>query len=89
MEALRNTMVDTLEQTPLSLLLVDDDKPFRNRMARAMEKRGFDVGAADSGRGHPGARRRVRRGRPAAGRRRGLDVVGRCARPVPTAASSC
>ena len=26
-----------------SLLLVDDDAPFRTRLARAMEKRGFDV----------------------------------------------
>ena len=24
-----------------SLLIVDDDAPFRNRLARAMEKRGF------------------------------------------------
>jgi two-component system response regulator RegA len=31
-----------------SLLIVDDDAPFRNRLARAMEKRGFDVVAVDS-----------------------------------------
>ncbi|GEO38649.1 two-component system response regulator RegA [Skermanella aerolata] len=31
-----------------SLLVVDDDPPFRNRLARAMEKRGFDVVAVDS-----------------------------------------
>lgn len=31
-----------------SLLLVDDDAPFRTRLARAMEKRGFDVVAVDS-----------------------------------------
>jgi two-component system, response regulator RegA len=31
-----------------SLLLVDDDKPFLTRLARAMEARGFDVRAADS-----------------------------------------
>jgi two-component system response regulator RegA len=31
-----------------SLLVVDDDAPFRNRLARAMEKRGFDVVAVDS-----------------------------------------
>ena len=30
------------------LLVVDDDPPFRNRLARAMEKRGFDVVAVDS-----------------------------------------
>lgn len=31
-----------------SLLIIDDDRPFRQRMARAMEKRGFDVEAAES-----------------------------------------
>ena len=31
-----------------SLLLVDDDEPFLKRLARAMEKRGFDVVAVDS-----------------------------------------
>jgi two-component system, response regulator RegA len=31
-----------------SLLLVDDDKPFLTRLARAMESRGFDVRTADS-----------------------------------------
>jgi two-component system response regulator RegA len=31
-----------------SLLVVDDDPPFRNRLARAMEKRGFDVVAVGS-----------------------------------------
>lgn len=30
-----------------SLLLVDDDKPFQQRLARAMEKRGFTVETAD------------------------------------------
>jgi two-component system response regulator RegA len=29
-----------------SLLILDDDAPFRSRLARAMEKRGFDVVAA-------------------------------------------
>lgn len=29
------------------LLIVDDDKPFQQRLARAMEKRGFDVDTAD------------------------------------------
>ena len=28
------------------LLIVDDDEPFRNRLARAMEKRGFAVTTA-------------------------------------------
>tara|TARA_B100000609_G_C17199659_1_gene427346 strand:- start:1249 stop:1800 length:552 start_codon:yes stop_codon:yes gene_type:complete len=31
-----------------SLLIVDDDEPFRNRLARAMEKRGFAVTTAAS-----------------------------------------
>ena len=31
-----------------SLLIVDDDKPFLTRLARAMESRGFTVEAADS-----------------------------------------
>ena len=29
-----------------TLLVVDDDDAFRNRLARAMEKRGYDVSAA-------------------------------------------
>ena len=31
-----------------SLLIIDDDEPFRSRLARAMEKRGFTVATADS-----------------------------------------
>ena len=31
-----------------SLLIVDDDAPFRQRLAQAMEKRGFIVVAAES-----------------------------------------
>lgn len=31
-----------------SILLVDDDEPFLKRLARAMEKRGFEVETADS-----------------------------------------
>ncbi len=31
-----------------SLLLVDDDKPFLTRLARAMESRGFDVDTAET-----------------------------------------
>jgi two-component system, response regulator RegA len=31
-----------------SLLIVDDDNPFRERLARAMEKKGFDVLQAES-----------------------------------------
>ena len=37
-------MLDFLRTTePHPLLIVDDDEPFRNRLARAMEKRGFAV----------------------------------------------
>lgn len=38
--------VDSLEDK--SLLLVDDDQPFLNRLGRAMERRGFDVRTASS-----------------------------------------
>lgn len=42
----------TAELQPLgddpTLLIVDDDAPFRNRLIRAMEKRGFEVAAAES-----------------------------------------
>ena len=31
-----------------SLLIVDDDNPFRERLARAMEKKGFSVTQAES-----------------------------------------
>ena len=31
-----------------SLLIVDDDNPFRQRLARAMEKKGFTVTQAES-----------------------------------------
>jgi two-component system response regulator RegA len=31
-----------------SLLIIDDDEPFRQRLARAMERRGYDVETADS-----------------------------------------
>ncbi|MEO0878870.1 MAG: two-component system response regulator, partial [Pseudomonadota bacterium] len=31
-----------------SLLIVDDDEPFRRRLARAMEKRGFEPVMAES-----------------------------------------
>ncbi|TYC72347.1 ActR/PrrA/RegA family redox response regulator transcription factor [Stappia sp. BW2] len=43
------------DQTPalntsedMTLLIVDDDKPFQQRLARAMEKRGFTTETADS-----------------------------------------
>jgi two-component system, response regulator RegA len=31
-----------------SMMIVDDDKPFLHRLARAMETRGFEVSAAES-----------------------------------------
>ena len=34
--------------TDKSLLIVDDDSPFRARLARAMEKKGFQVTQAES-----------------------------------------
>ncbi|MGJ8527293.1 ActR/PrrA/RegA family redox response regulator transcription factor [Maritalea sp.] len=40
--------VQELMDKDLSLLLVDDDKPFLTRLERAMQKRGFDVRVADS-----------------------------------------
>lgn len=39
------TTLDTVEDK--SLLIVDDDKPFQQRLARAMEKRGFITETAD------------------------------------------
>lgn len=39
---------DVLIAEDLSLLIVDDDKPFLNRLSRAMESRGFKVTIADS-----------------------------------------
>ncbi|MCZ4272142.1 ActR/PrrA/RegA family redox response regulator transcription factor [Maritalea porphyrae] len=42
------TNVQELMGKDLSLLLVDDDKPFLTRLERAMQKRGFDVRVADS-----------------------------------------
>jgi len=40
--------VRTAAGTDMSLLIVDDDKPFLQRLARAMELRGFAVDTADS-----------------------------------------
>jgi two-component system response regulator RegA len=45
-----NTQVDGNESLPeeRSLLIVDDDEPFRTRLAATMERRGFVVTTADS-----------------------------------------
>src|SRR4029079_18069035 len=37
-----------METPEMSLLIVDDDKPFLQRLARAMEQRGYQVDTADS-----------------------------------------
>ena len=39
---------DMPEITDKSLLIVDDDRPFLQRLARAMESRGFEVNTAES-----------------------------------------
>ena len=43
-----NNIKKISEFSDKSLLLVDDDNPFRERLARAMEKKGFEVIQADS-----------------------------------------
>ena len=46
-----NMVVDMKKITDFNnknLLLVDDDNPFRERLARAMEKKGFQVSQAES-----------------------------------------
>ncbi len=41
-------MPEPRENGDMSLLIVDDDKPFLQRLARAMETRGYEVDTADS-----------------------------------------
>jgi len=41
-------MTDAISVEGKTLLLVDDDAPFRNQLTRAMERRGFRVVAAES-----------------------------------------
>lgn len=41
-------MPEKQEDTDMSLLIVDDDKPFLQRLARAMESRGYEVDTADT-----------------------------------------
>ncbi len=47
-EAIENVKLTFSGDASRSLLIVDDDAPFRIRLARAMERRGFDVVAVDS-----------------------------------------
>ncbi|QDY69963.1 ActR/PrrA/RegA family redox response regulator transcription factor [Qingshengfaniella alkalisoli] len=74
-------MADAMQVTSAdkTVLLVDDDEPFLRRLARAMEKRGFEVETADS----VAAGRAIATARPPAyavvdlrlGDGNGLDVV--------------
>src|ERR1700710_1302598 len=43
-----NAIADLNDQTDRSLLIVEDDKPFLERLSRAMETRGFNVTSCDS-----------------------------------------
>ena len=43
-----NAMTEMTGQTDRSLLIVEDDKPFLERLSRAMEGRGFDVTSCDT-----------------------------------------
>ncbi len=47
-EQMLSEIVNTEMPVDRSLLIVDDDRPFLNRLARAMETRGFDVRMAQS-----------------------------------------
>ena len=42
------TAIGDAEMPTPSLLLVDDDRPFLQRLGRAMESRGFDVTTAET-----------------------------------------
>ena len=44
----KNKMQKIADLADKSLLIVDDDNPFRDRLSRAMEKKGFQVRQADS-----------------------------------------
>ena len=44
----RHTLQNLSDFENKSLLIVDDDNPFRERLARAMEKKGFEVIQAES-----------------------------------------
>ncbi len=43
-----NATADVIPQADRSLLIVEDDKPFLERLSRAMETRGFNVTSCDS-----------------------------------------
>ena len=48
MQALHSDTAGAAMSDDMSLLLVDDDKPFLTRLARAMEGRGYEVRVADT-----------------------------------------
>ena len=48
MEQEKTKLQKIADFTDKSLLIVDDDSPFRARLARAMEKKGFQVIQAES-----------------------------------------
>ena len=43
-----NAITELNDQTDRSLLIVEDDKPFLERLSRAMETRGFAVTSCDT-----------------------------------------
>ncbi|HEU0147252.1 MAG TPA: response regulator, partial [Bradyrhizobium sp.] len=43
-----NAIAELANQADRSLLIVEDDKPFLERLSRAMETRGFDVTSCES-----------------------------------------
>src|SRR5258707_10251347 len=43
-----NAIAELTDQADRSLLIVEDDKPFLERLSRAMETRGFNVTSCDS-----------------------------------------
>ena len=43
-----NAIAELTDQADRSLLIVEDDKPFLERLSRAMETRGFTVTSCDS-----------------------------------------
>ncbi len=84
-----NAMAAVTEQTDRSLLIVEDDKAFNERLSRAMEGRGFSVTSCETvaeGLAHIGQTApALCRGRPRLGDGNGLDVVSALKRQRPEA----
>ena len=51
-----NALAELPDQTDRSLLIVEDDRPFLDRLSRAMETRGFEPKPTRSGKGFLGVR---------------------------------